>query len=93
MIFWLFHFELLGYTIALVALTVFITRWLYRRKAIREANSYLKQRIVEARIQTDTVQEQNEKLQALVMRLAVAQGIALSAAKSIEEAHKEVTHV
>ncbi len=69
-----------------VGITLLVSRWTYRKKAIQEASAYLKQAIAEARIERDAVKETNARLLATVERLTKVQNTAVAAARSVAEA-------
>jgi hypothetical protein len=78
-------FVLLVFTGGTVLLTLLVSRWTYRKKAITEASVYLKQSIAEARIERDAVKEVNAALLATIERLTHVQNTATAAARSVVE--------
>jgi len=79
-------FVLFLYTVMLVGATTLVVRWLYRKKAVAEASSYLKQKIAEVITREEEVKSLNERLFREIERLTRIQNTALAAAHSIEEA-------
>jgi hypothetical protein len=78
-------FVLVMFTGITVGITLLVSRWTYRKKAIAEASAYLKQAIAEARIERDAVKETNTALLATVERLTKVQNTAVAAARSVAE--------
>ena len=95
--FWFIHADVIRNSIVLLILvgggsfiTILITRWVYRKKAYREADEHLKQKNVELRIELRAVKETNEKLLATIERLTRVQNAAVGAANTVHEIVKEI---
>jgi hypothetical protein len=94
--FWTMHadvirnaFVLLTWMAVVMLATVLATRHVYRKKAIKEASEYLKQKNVELRIENRIFKETNGALLTTVERLTKVQNAAMGAANTIHEITSE----
>jgi hypothetical protein len=85
-------FVLVSFTGITIAITLLVSRWTYRRKAIAEASAYLKQSIAEARIREDEVRAVNAKQWKEIERLTKVQNTAVAAARSVSAEVSGVEH-
>jgi len=89
--FWYMHADVIRNAIVLVLwvaagvfITVLITRWVYRKKAFREANEHLLQECIELRIKNTELRAVLKEHLGTIERLTIVQGAAVGMARTVQ---------
>ena len=78
-------FVLVVWVSLVVFVAVLVTRFVYRKKAFREANQNIIQENVELRIRNQELRALQASHLATIERLTVVQGVAVSSADAVKE--------